>query len=402
MLYHYVARTPAGEAQNGSIEAASVELAIGALQRRNLIIVSLEPAKEKGGVFALRFSWFRSVKSRDVVILSRQLATLFEAKVPVVDALKVLATETENELLQESMQEILQDIQGGSSLSQAMARHPKAFSKFYVNMIRSGEESGKLEEVFLFLADYLERSYELTSRAKGALVYPAFILTAFAAVMTLMMVVVIPRLSTILTETGQALPFYTRMIIGLSDFLRQAGIFLLVLLAIGGVFLWRYVSTESGRATLGHIQLAIPYFGKLYKQLYVSRLADNLQTLLSGGVSAVRSLEIASDVIGNAVYRGVIIDVLSAVKSGSAFSEAFARHPEIPPLFSQMVRIGEETGKLDFMLKNLAIFYTREVENTVKSLVSLIEPMLIIVLGLGVGLLVAAIFVPIYSISTSI
>ena len=401
-LYRYHTRTPSGEAQQGTIEAASVEIAISALQRRNLIIVSIEPVKEEGGgLLGKRLKWFSSVKPRDVVILSRQLATLFEAKVPVADALDVLASETENDFMREGLETVLRDIQGGSSLSQAMAHQPKVFSKFYVNMVRSGEESGKLEEVFLFLADYLERSYELSSRAKGALIYPSFILAAFVAVMGLMMVVVIPRLSGLLTESGQTLPLYTRIILGLSAFLREAGVFIVVLLALGAVFLWRYARVESGRAALARFQLSVPYFGKLYRELYLSRLADNLQTLLSGGVLAVRALEIAGDVFDNAVSREVVLDVLTAVRSGSSFSEAFSRHDEIPPLFSQMVRIGEETGKMDFMLKNLAVFYSREVENTVKNLVSLIEPMLIIVLGLGVGFLVAAIFVPIYSISTS-
>lgn len=402
MLYRYEARTPEGEIKNGIIEAASIELAIGSLQRRNLIITAIEPAKEKGGFFEKKIRLFQRVRAREIVILSRQLATLFEAKVPIVDALKVLSTEMKNDVLRDGLGAVLNDIQGGSTLSQAMARQPKIFSRFYVNLVRSGEESGKLEEVFLFLADYLERTYELASKAKGALIYPGFILSAFGAVMILMMTVVIPRLSSLLTETGQVLPFYTRLIITLSELMRRFGVFFLVLIAIGAIFAFRYGRTRLGRAAFGHFQLSMPYFGKLYQQLYVARLADNLQTLLSGGVSAVRALEITADVIENEVYRNVVLDALNAIKSGSSFSEAFAAHTEVPPLFSQMLRIGEETGKLDFMLKNLAVFYSREVENTVKNLVNLIEPALIIVLGVGIGILIAAIFVPIYNISTAI
>lgn len=400
MLFNYQARTPQGEIKTGNIDAASTEGALASLQRRNLIVVSLESVEKSIPWYKRGIDLFERVKMRDVVILSRQLSTLFEAKVPLVETLKVLISETNNPILKKSLVVILEDIESGTSISEALSRHPEIFSKFYVNMVKSGEESGKLNEVFSYLADYLERSYDLTIKARNAFVYPAFVLAVFAIVMILMLVMVIPRLSTILTETGQAIPFYTKIIIAFSGFLRDFGVLLLVFLAIGVVFLWRYLQTDMGRMAFSRFQLSIPIGGELYKKLYLARIMDNLQTLLAGGISAVRALEITSDVVGNEVYAEILKDTISMVKSGSPISEAFSRYKEVPLLVSQSVKIGEETGKLDFILSTMARFYRREVDNAVDNIVSLIEPVMIIILGLGVGFLVAAILVPIYNIST--
>ncbi len=337
-----------------------------------------------------------------MVILSRQLSTLFEAKVPVVDSLKLLALEAENPLLRRKLSELLADIQGGIPMSSAMAKHPDVFSKFYVNMVRSGEESGKLNEVFSYLADYLQRSYELTSKAKNALYYPAFVIFTFFSVMILMMVFVIPRLSEILKDVGHDLPIYTRIVIGTSEFLRSYGIFFLMALVAGIIFLWRYTRTEIGRSVISRLQLSFPYVGKLYKKLYLSRVTDNLETLLSSGVSVVRALEITADVVGNRIYEKILKDSLEAVKGGVPISEVFSRYKEIPPLVSQMIRVGEESGKLGFILKTLAGFYKREVDNSVENLVSLIEPVMIIALGLAVGILLVSILGPIYNITSAI
>ena len=213
MLYKYEATTLEGEIKSGNIEAANRDIAITALQRRNLIVTSIEEGGKKG-LFAQQFTFFKRVKTRDIVILSRQLSTLFEAKVPAITSFRLLSAETDNLALREKLTELLDDIQGGASISDAMSRQPAVFSKFFVSMVRSGEESGKLDEVFSYLAAYLERNYELTSKAKSALIYPAFVVMAFIGVLILMLTVVIPKLSVILEETGQELPIYTKAIIG--------------------------------------------------------------------------------------------------------------------------------------------------------------------------------------------
>lgn len=399
MLYIYKARSPEGEEKSGSIDAASMEGALASLQGRNLIVISLEPAGETGPWYQRAIRIFEQVGAREVVILSRQLSTLFEAKVPVIDSLKVIAAEADNPNLRRHLDEVLEDIQGGTSISGAFAKHPQIFSNFYVSMVRSGEESGKLDEVFSYLADYLERSYDLATKAKNALIYPAFVLTAFVGVMIVMLTVVVPRLSSIILETGQAVPVYTKVVIAFSEFVRRFGWLFLILAAGGGVALWRYTLTEIGKAAFAQFQISIPVIGELYKKLYLARFADNLQTLLAGGVSIVRALEITADVVDNAVYKAIIREATESVKSGAPISDALSRYGEVPLLVSQSIKIGEETGKLDFILSTLAKFYRREVDNAVDNLVGLIEPVMIVLLGLGVGVLVAAILIPIYNIS---
>ena len=401
MLYKYEATNLEGERQNGSIDAATLDIAIDSLQRRNLIIISIVPA-EKQTFFSKRVGFFETVKPKDVVILSRQLATLFEAKVPVLESFKLVASESESVVLRDKLSQVVEDIQGGISMSQAMAKHPDVFSKFYVSMVKSGEESGRLEEIFLDLANHIERNYELTSKAKNALIYPAFIVIVFIVVIVLMMVFVIPRLSSILTEAGQEVPFFTKVVIGASNFLRDFGLVILGGVLIGLFFLWRYVKTTAGQISFSRFQISLPYIGGLLRKIYLSRVADNLRILLSSGISMVRSLEITSEVVGNSVYEKILQESMDSVKGGSSLSESMSRHEEIPMLFSKMIKIGEESGRLNFMLEVMAKFYKREVDSSVENIVSLIEPMLIIVLAVLVGLLMVSILGPIYNLSSAI
>ena len=391
-----------GESQSGSIEAANMGIAINSLQNRGLIITTIKPAEGKTSFASLGFSFFNRVRTKDIVILSRQLATLFEAKVSILESFQLLSSQTKNAKLKASLSEVVEDIRGGNTLSAAMSKHPDVFSKFYVNMVRSGEESGKLEEIFESLADHLERSYKLVSKAKNALVYPIFVVGAFFAVMFLMLTFVIPKLTAILTEVGQDIPFYTKIVIGVSNVFKDFGVFLLIALAIGFVFLWRYIKTESGRISFSSFQLSVPFIGDLYKKFYLARITDNMETLLSSGVSAVKALEISADVVGNKIYEKILFDAAEKVKGGSPISDALDKYDEISILVVQMIRTGEKTGKLDFMLKTLGKFYKREVDNVVETLVGLIEPVMIVVLGGSVGLLLVSILGPIYNITAGI
>lgn len=402
MFFYYSAKTQEGEEKTGTVEAASYDLAVSALQRRGFVIVSLESAEEQTPFWKKTFSYFERVKDRDIVIFSRQLATLFAAKVPVVDALRILMTEASSDLLKIKLGNVADDIQGGLPVSQALGRHPDVFSNFYVQMVRSGEESGKLDDILNYLADYLERSYDLTSKARNALIYPVFVLGVFFVVVGIMLVVVVPKLSSIILELQQDVPFYTKAVIGLSDFLRTFGVFFLVLAALGVIFAWRYRLTPAGRRSFSRLQLSIPVIKDLYRQIYLARFADNLQTLLSGGVNVSRALEISADVVGNEVYAEIIREAKGSVGAGTPISAALARYEDVPPLVTQMIKIGEETGKLNQILSTLARFYVREVNNSLERIVSLIEPALIVLLGLGVGIIVAAILVPIYSISSGV
>ena len=401
--FNYKARTPEGEVREGVIDVVNADAATDSLQKSGLIIVSLqEVKKQRSGGSLLRFFGGNSVKARDLAIFSRQIATLFDARVPVIRALKTLVVEAQSPVLQETISDILDDVSGGSSLSLSMSKHPNVFSYFYVSMVRAGEESGKLQEVFSYLADYLERSYEIGGKIKNALIYPAFILGVFILVIVLMLVVVVPKLSSIFIETNTPVPFYTQIVMQSSAFLRSYGIFVLIVATGGVIFLLQYIRTPRGKELLDVIKLKVPVFGNLFQKFYLSRIADNLASLINSGVPIIRALQVTASVLDNKVYEEVILDATRSIKSGNTIGAALEQYEEIPPLMTQMIRIGEDSGRLDFILNALARFYKRDVDNMVAGIVSLIEPGLIVLLGGGVGILVASILIPLYSLSTSI
>ncbi len=401
MLFTYHAIDQDGHERDGTVEASSKEVAIFALQRRSLIISSIESA-EKGSFFQTDLSFFDRISNKDVVILSRQIATLFEAQVSALRVFRLLATEVESRKLATILSDVADDIQGGSPMSKAFSRHPKVFTTFYVNMVRAGEESGKLPETFNYLADYLDRSYDLISKAENALIYPMFVIVVFFGVMALMLTLVIPKISAVLLDSGQAIPIYTSIVIGFSNFLVQYGIFVFIALVALGFYVWQLGKTEPGKLVLDSLRLSIPYVGDLYKKLYLSRISDNLSTMLLSGVSVIEAFEITGSVVGNAVYARVLQEVGTDIKGGSSISDALDKHAEIPGIMVAMTRVGEETGELGKILTTLAKFYNREVTNAVDTLVGLIEPIMIVLLGLAVGILLAAILLPIYNLAGSI
>jgi type IV pilus assembly protein PilC len=399
MLFNYTAIDTSGHQTSGGIEAVNQELAISSLQRRGLVISSIASA-DKGEGLGLRLTFFDRVSNKDVVILSRQMATLFQAQVSALRVFRLLGEETDNAVLSKVLTTVADDIQAGNSISKALAKHPKVFSDFYVNMIKSGEESGKLDSTLAYLADYLDRSYEVTSKAKNALIYPAFVVFTFVSVMVLMLTVVIPKISTILTQSGQEVPIYTKVVIWISNFFVDYGPFLLIILAAVVIFFVRFIQTELGKLSFDRFKLSIPVVKSLYIKLALSRIADNMNTMLSSGIPMIRALDLTGQVVENVVYKNVMAKAVDAVKGGSSVADALSRHKEIPGIMVQMVKIGEETGELGNILKTLATFYTREVNNAVDTLVDLIEPVMIVSLGLGVAFLLAAVLVPIYSISS--
>ncbi len=401
MLFNYNAVTDKGEETKGSIDAISLDVAIASLQRRGLVIKKVEPA-EKTSFFARDIGIFSGVSNKEVVVLSRQLATLFEAQVSALRVFRLIAGEVENKTLANALTEVADDLQGGSAISKALAKHPKIFSEFYTNMVRSGEESGKLDEVFVFLADHLDRSYEVNSKAKNALIYPAFVIFTFIVVMILMLTIVIPKISSIITDSGQPVPLYTAVVIGFSHFMVTYGIFLAVAVIIGAFFLYRFTKTPAGKLSLDNAKISTPFVKVLYQKLYLSRIADNMNTMLVSGIPMVRALELTADVVGNEVYKKVLLEAVEDVKGGKSVSESLSDKKVIPGIMIQMVKVGEESGELGKILKTLSVFYSREVVNAVDTLVDLIEPTMIVLLGLGVGFLLASVLIPIYNISSSI
>lgn len=401
MLFSYHALDKDGHERAGTVEALSVDVAVSTLQRRGLIVSSIEPIAQKSAL-SIEFGFLKKVSNKEVVILSRQIATLFEAQVSALRIFRLLAAEVENKYLSEIMTQIADDLQGGSPISKALARHPKVFSGFYVNMVRSGEEAGKLSETFGYLADYLDRTYEVMSKAQNALIYPAFVIGVFVVVMALMLTLVIPKIAGILKDSGQEIPVYTQIVITISDLLVRYGFLIIIALAIGAFFAYRSLQTESGRLFFDRMKLEVPYVGDLYQKLYLSRIADNFATMLVSGVPVVEAVDITASVVGSQTYEGILKEVGESVKGGSSISDALSQHAEIPGIMTAMVRVGEETGELGNILTTLAKFYQREVTTAVDTLVDLIEPMMIVLLGLGVGTLLASVLIPIYNLAGSI
>jgi type IV pilus assembly protein PilC len=400
-LFSYTATDQSGRERSGTIEALNIDIAIAALQRRQLIVSSVEPAGESKSIFERRIKFFDRVPQRDIVMLSRQVSTLFSAQISALRAFQLLAAEAQNLMLQKVLSDVASEIQSGSPISAALKKHPEVFSPFYVNMVRAGEEAGKLDDTFTFLADYLDRNYEITQKTKNALVYPAFMVITFITVMTLMMTMVIPRLAVILEEVGQDIPIYTKIIIGISNFITNYILLLGILLAVFIVFSVRYARTNRGKLLFARARLQIPHVGDIYRKLFLSRFADNMSTMLRSGIQMVRAMEVTAVVVGDPVYEQILTQAVEEVRSGQPVSETLRAYPEIPGIVVAMIKVGEETGNLSEILDTMARFYRREVNNSVDTLVGLIEPFMIVGLAVGVGFLLAAVLVPIYNISAS-
>ncbi len=400
MLFTYKAVTKEGLETIGDIVAQEQDAAVAALQRGGLTVISLRSVdKKKIFDFDFDFDIFNRVSAKEIAMVSRQIATLLGASVPALKTFRLLATESDNPIISKTFIEISDDIQNGVAISEALFKHPKIFSDFYVNMVRGGEESGKLSETFLVLADQLERSYELMSKARGALIYPSFVIVTFIVVMVLMLVMVIPKLSVIITESGQPIPAYTKVVIGVSSLLVNYGMFVLVALIAFIFLVWWYA---RGTSVVAHAKLWIPGIGYLYRMIYLSRVTDNMHTMLSNGISMLRSLEITSNVVDNDIYKKIITDAGIAVKGGVPLSAALGNYPEIPNLMIQMIKVGEETGELGNILEKLSVFYQREVDNAIRTVISMIEPVMIVALGIGVGGVLASVMIPIYEIAGGI
>jgi type IV pilus assembly protein PilC len=402
MLFAYKAIDSSNTEREGKVEASSIDAAITVVQKRGYTIISIDPVEDKKGLFDIELSLFKTIKAKDIVILSRQISTLFQAHVSPLRIFRLLSAEVESPMLQNVLNRIVDDLQGGSSISRALAAHPAIFSNFYVNLVRAGEESGSLDKSFSYLADYLDRSYEIASKARNALIYPAFVITVFFVVMGLMLTMVIPKVAQILIDSGSELPIYTKIVIGFSDFLVQWIGVIFIFLAVGIIAFWQFLKSPVGRRTMDEFVLAIPYVGDLKRKLILTRLCDNMSTMLSNGISIVPALEVTSEVVENAVYVEILNAALADVKAGRSFADAIAEYPEIPTVLSQMIRVGEETGSLSEILGTLALFYRREVNNAIDTLIGLIEPVMIVLLGLGVGFLLASVLMPIYNITTGV
>lgn len=396
-IFKYTAEDSRGKIKRGTIVGLSDSEVVLKLRKKDLTTTSVLNVTDTMESKFLMF--IAPIGAKDLVIFARQFSVMISANVPVVESLLVLVDQTNNISLKNMLSEIAFEVDGGSFLSDAFARRPKIFTDFFVNIIRSGESSGKLDEVLDYLADEMEKNYDMISKVKGAMIYPLFIMVGLIAVAIVLMIYVIPNLTSILSETGMTLPWSTRVVIGASHFL-QSYILILALGFIGLALLVRaYLKTYSGKRNFDILKLRLPIFGRLFKYIYLMRFTRSLSTLLKGGVTITRSLEIVADVVGNTIYKELILETLESINDGNPLSTVLENSSYVPRMVPQMIAVGEKTGKIDVVLDRVTSFYSRESSNMLDNLSKLMEPIIMVIMGIGVGIMVAAVILPMYNMA---
>ena len=401
MKFKYKALSASGIEQLGKIEAVSEERAIELLQKHKLVIISIRETKELIS-FKFFLAFFHRVSHKKIVIFSKELSILLMAGVPLAESLKIQYDQEENTYFKEQIFKISNMVEDGVPLSTALSKFPNIFSDFFVNIVRSGEASGRMQESFLHLSDYIEKQYLLTSKVKSALMYPAVIMGGFALVGVGMMAFVVPQLISVFEGSDQELPLPTKILIFVSDFMQHNIILIALAVCFLGYIIKKYIQTSKGRSRVDILILKIPQFSPIFKKFYVARFAENLSMLISSGIPIINALQISGDVVGNSVYRKIIYNSVDEVKIGGSIAYSFERSDQLPSLVPKMIRVGERTGKLDIVLKDIAEFYTKEVDIAIDGLTAIIEPIMIFVLGGAVAILVASILMPIYQMTTMI
>ena len=397
-IFRYKAKNSKGRTKNGLDVAMSEADLLQRLRRQNLDVVSLVLADNS--LEAKLNLLLNRDSGKDLAIFSRQFAVMISANVPVVESLVILIEQTSNFKLKQVVAEVAFEVTAGGLLSDSLMRHPKIFDNFFVNMVKSGEASGKLDEVLEYLADQTEKSYDTASKVKGAMIYPVFVSVAMVVVGVILMVKILPSLTGMLEESGTELPLTTKIIIAASDFLTQY-LWLLVVLLIGLVFLIRlYLKTDKGRRNWDSLSLRLPIFGKLVNYIVLTRFTRSLSTLLKGGVTITKSLEVVSGVVSNKVYEDILLRTLQSIQDGNSLSTVMNTEAIVPKMIPQMIAVGERTGKLDVVLDSVTGFYTRESDKMLSNLSSLMEPLIMVIMGIGVGIMVAAVIMPMYSMAT--
>ncbi|MBI1978402.1 MAG: type II secretion system F family protein [Candidatus Omnitrophica bacterium] len=403
--FEYVVKDKEGKNLTGHKEAADVNGVVAALRQEGLLIIRVTELKSKTAFFSKElFSQKHGgkVKIDDLVIFSRQLATMVEAGVPLVQSLSILGEQAENATLQRITANIRDEVEGGKSLSEALERHKKVFSNLFVSMVKAGESSGRLEEILDRLATYIEKTNALQKKIKSALVYPS-VVSAMAVLITFgMMTWVIPQFAGIFTSLNAQLPFLTRVLIAVSDVMRHH--VLLIIGATGGsIFLFlRFINTKGGRFWFDGVKLKMPIFGQLFVKVAISKFSRTLSTLVKSGVPILGALEIVGKTAGNVQIEKMILDVRNSIKEGESISSPLGRKKVFPPMVVRMIAVGEETGELDKMLSKISDFYDVQVDNAVDGLTALIEPLVIAFLGIVIGAIVIAMFLPILTLTQAL
>jgi type IV pilus assembly protein PilC len=397
-MFEYTARAPSGQIQKGQLDVASKDEVSAYLRKNRLILVSV---REQPKQINISFGAQR-IKMRDIVIFTRQFATMINAGLPLVQSLNILASQTENKSLREVSRAVVYDVESGHTLADAFSKHPKAFTDLYVNMVAAGEAGGILDTILLRLATFLEKNDALVRKVKGAMVYPGVIITVAAAAIAILLIFVIPTFESMFSSAGMELPLPTRVVIGMSNLL--LGYWWVGLLAIGGmVFAFRgYYNTPNGRKQIDGMLLAAPVLGDLLRKTAVSRFTRTLGTLVSSGVSILDGLEITAKTAGNRVIHDAVMESRQSIAGGETIAGPLEKSKVFPPMVISMIAVGEQTGGLDEMLTKIADFYDEEVDVAVSALLSLMEPLMIVILGVIVGGMVVAMYLPIFDMMNAV
>lgn len=395
MEFTYKAKNRAGTESSGKLTASSEKQASEMLSKQDLFVISL---KNSGGFFGGGMTFKKKVSLKDKIIFTKQLAIMIKGGLPLVEALDALREQTENQEFIKAISMIIDDVRGGQSLSKSLAKHPKLFSDLYVAVTYSGERSGKLDDVLDRLAEQLQKDYDLITSVKGAMTYPIVIVSALVGVMILMLVFVVPKMKSIFDDMGVKLPLATRVLLNMSGFLVKDWY---IVLGVGAVLFFGirfWARTPKGGMTIDKMKIRVPIFGSLVNKIYLARFTRTTATLIASGLPMLEIIETDKIVIGNKYFRPIFDQISKDVEGGVPLSLAMKKHKVFPVMIAQMVSVGEKSGKIDEILLKLADFYDKEVEAMTSNMAALIEPILIVVIGAGVGAAIVAVIMPIYSL----
>ncbi len=399
-MYVWVAETKKGRKLKGELEAATEQIARAQLRKRNLKVLKLKPKPKD--LFANVAFMQPKVTNKDIVIFTRQFSTMIDAGLPLVQGLNILADQAENPTFRAILKQITKDVEGGSTLAEAMKKHPKVFNDLFVNLIAAGEVGGILDTILQRLATFIEKAEELKTKIKGAMTYPIVVIIIAFIVIAVILIFVIPVFQDMFSSFGSALPAPTQLVVNMSDFMKSNIVYIiLAIIAISFVFK-QYRSTKGGRKTTDTIALKLPVFGDLLKKTAVARFTRTLGTMLSSGVPILDSLEIVAKTAGNVVIEEIVLEVRGSIAEGQTIAEPLSENDVFPGMVIQMISVGEATGALDTMLEKIADFYDKEVDAAVEALTSMLEPLLMLFLGGAIGGLVVAMYLPIFSMAGAV
>ena len=396
MKYIYQARDKQGKIETGTVEASSKEAAALLLQKYNIFVTSI---KEQSPVFlrAENISFLNKVSKKDLAIFSRQLAVLVQSRVPITQSLRSLAIQVKKPSFREKIMKIAQLVEEGNPLSEAFAAYPDVFNVFYVSLIKTGEASGKISESLYFLSDHLEREADISAQITSALIYPIFVISVLLLVIPMVIIFLMPRLIDLLKETTAKPPLFTQMMIDFYGFLTNYGWILLVGFIFLVLFIIYYFTTKEGKKRYDELSLKLPFIGGFFKKIFLIRFAESISTLISAGLSINNALKITKNTVGNSVYKKIITETEEGVSQGEKISSVMVKYPDYaPPFVVQMIQVGEETGTLDKNLLEIVNFYNKEVQRAIVTFTALLEPVLIIFLGIIVALLAISVIGPLY------